>query len=106
MKNPDSPVPITCSLTAGAAGDREREWHELLSRALVSRTPATGGVRVELNALPGLRRELDRLIAAERDCCPFMTISVETTAAKLVLLVTAPALAAPIIEQLFAGAER
>jgi MerR family transcriptional regulator, copper efflux regulator len=100
---PDSSVPIACSLTAGAVGDRESEWCELLSRALISRAPAPGGVRIELRPLPGVRRELQRLIAAERDCCPFMAMSVDTTAAKLVLLVTAPALAAPIVEQLFVG---
>jgi MerR family transcriptional regulator, copper efflux regulator len=99
----DSSVPIACSLTAGAARDREREWRELLSRALISRTPAVGGVRVELRALPGARGELERLIAAEMECCPFMTMSVETTAAGLALTVTAAALAAPLVEQLFAG---
>jgi len=96
-------MPIVCSLTAGAAGDREREWHELLSRALISRTPAVGGVRVELQALPGVRSELDRLITAEMECCPFLTITVETTAASLALTITAPTLAAPLVEQLFAG---
>jgi MerR family transcriptional regulator, copper efflux regulator len=96
-------VPIACSLTAGASADRERAWKELLSRALISRTPAVGGVRVELQALPGMRGELDRLIAAETECCPFLTMSVETTAARLALTVTAPPLAAAILEQLFAG---
>ena len=103
MTDTDSSVPIACSLTPGAFGDREREWRELLSRALVSRTPAIGGVRAELKALPGVRGELDRLIAAETECCPFLTMSVETTAAGLALTVTAPELAAPIVEELFAG---
>lgn len=99
-------MPIACSLTAGAVRHREREWNNLLSRALISRTPAVGGVRLELQALPGVRVELDRLIAAETECCSFMTMSVETTAASLALTVTGPALAAPILEQLFAGVRR
>jgi hypothetical protein len=103
----NSSVPIACSLTAGAAGDRETEWRELLSRALISRAPASGGVRIELRALPGVRRELERLIAAERECCPFLTMSLDTTGpAVLVLAVAAPELAGPILEQLFAGGRR
>jgi len=92
----DSAATIACSLTADAVGDREREWRELLSRALIRRTPASNGVRVELQPLPGVRGELDRLIAAETDCCPFMTMSIETAAASLALTVTAPPLAAAI----------
>jgi MerR family copper efflux transcriptional regulator len=99
----DPSVLITCSLTAEASGDRERDWKELLSRALISRTPAVGGVRVELQSLPDVRGELDRLMAAETECCPFLTMSVETTAARLALTVSAPPLAAAILEQLFAG---
>jgi hypothetical protein len=99
----DSAATIACSLTADAVGDREREWRELLSRALIRRTPTSNGVRVELQPLPGVRGELDRLIAAETDCCPFMTMSIETAAASLALTVTAPPLAAAIVEQLFTG---
>ena len=63
-------------------------------------------MRIELRALPGVREELGRLIAAERDCCPFMTMSVEATdQAILVLTVTTSELGAPILAQLFAGVE-
>ncbi len=103
MTETDSAGPIACSLTASAVGDREQEWRELLSRALISRTRTSNGVRVGLQPLPGVCDELDRLIAAETDCCPFITMSIETTAASLALTVTAPPLAAPIIEQLFTG---
>jgi hypothetical protein len=62
-------------------------------------------MRVELRALPGVREELHRLIAAERECCPFMPMSVETAGhAVLVVTVTGSELAAPILTQMFAGA--
>jgi hypothetical protein len=101
----DPSMPIVCSLAADAAvGDRESQWRELLSRAVIRRTRAPAGVRIELRALPGVRRELERLVAAERDCCPFMTMSVETTDDQvLVLAVAAPAQAAAIVERLFEG---
>jgi hypothetical protein len=95
-------MPIACSLWADAARDRESQWCALLARAAVRRARAPGGVRIELRASPGVRPELERLIAAERNCCPFMTMSVETTDDQvLVLAVTAPAPAAPIIKRLF-----
>jgi hypothetical protein len=98
----DPSIPIACSLSADAVEDREAQWRELLSRALIRRVRAPGGVRIELRALPGVRRELERLVAAERDCCPFMTMSVETTDDQvLVLAVTAPELAVPILARLF-----
>jgi hypothetical protein len=98
---------IVCSLRADAAGDREAQWRELLSRAVARRAPAPAGVRIELRPLPGVRRELERLVAAERDCCPFMTMSIETTHDPiLVLTVTAPAPAAAILTRLFEDDDR
>jgi hypothetical protein len=100
-------MPIACSLRADAVSDREAQWRELLSRALIRRVPAPGGVRIELRALPGVRCELEGLVGAERDCCPFMTMSVDTTDEQiLVLAVTAPAGAAPILTRLFGDDHR
>ena len=100
----DLSTPIACSLRADAAGDREARWRELLARAAVGRAPAPGGVRIELRALPGVRRELERLVAAERDCCPFMTMSVDTTDDHVVVLtVAAPPPAAAVVARLFEG---
>jgi hypothetical protein len=100
---PPSP-PIACSLTPDAAGDRKADWHELLSRTLISRTAIRDGVRLELQNLPGVRRELERLVTAERECCPFMTMSVDTADRELLALtVTAPESAAPILDQMLAG---
>jgi hypothetical protein len=103
----DEPVPIACSLATSAAQDREGEWRALLSRSLFKRAHTPGRVRMELREFPGARAELERLIAAERECCPFMTMSVEATDETiLVLTVTTSALGAPILAQLFAGVER
>jgi hypothetical protein len=44
------------------------------------------------------------LVAAERECCPFMEMSIDTNdRGAVVLAVTAPELAAPIVEQLLPG---
>lgn len=99
--------PIACSLTVDAAGDRQTDWDALLSRALIRRTSIRDGVQVELQNTPGVHEELERLVAAERECCAFMTISVDTTDRELlVLTVTAPELPASILEQMLAGGGR
>jgi hypothetical protein len=97
------PAAIACSLDAAGAADRAREWRLLIERALVSRTPIAGGVRIELTPLPGVRQELEHLVRAERACCPFLSIDVAPTDALLVLVATAPAAGAAIVAELFAG---
>jgi hypothetical protein len=101
MTPPPSSLPIACSLGRDAAGRRTAEWHALLSRTLIRRTSTGDGVRLELRRLPGVQRELERLVAAEQECCPFMAMSVDTTEREVIgLAVTAPELAAPILDQL------
>jgi hypothetical protein len=96
------PVPIACSLGAAGAEQRRREWRLLLSRALISRAGIAGGVRVELRHFPGVREEVERLVAAERICCPFFEMGIKATNAALVLTVTAPAEGTAALEELFA----
>jgi hypothetical protein len=96
------PVPIACSLGAEAATQRGREWSALISRALISRSDIAGGVRVELRHFPGVRGEVEQLVAGERVCCPFLAIGIEMTNAALVLTVTAPAAGAAVLDELFA----
>ena len=64
-------LPVACSLEAGAGAERLTRW-----RALHERTEPT--VRREGDRLvlrypraPGIPRELEELVAAERECCAF-----------------------------------
>jgi hypothetical protein len=91
-----------CSLSAADAGTRQAEWSALLARAAVTRTPVAGGMRVGLAPVAGVRSELERLVEAERACCPFLELALEETTAGLVLTVTAPPDAEPIVQELLA----
>jgi hypothetical protein len=82
-------IPVACSLSATDARTRLADWERLLERAAVTRTPVEGGTRVALAPLDGVRAELDRLVAAERECCPFLDFEVEEGGG--VLAVTIPA---------------
>jgi hypothetical protein len=49
----------------------------------------------------GVAAELDRLVAAERACCPFMSLDVERLDEVLTLTVRAPAEAQSLLAELF-----
>jgi hypothetical protein len=97
----DSP-PLACSLSAAAAAERARRWRALLDRALLDGPPIAGGRRLVLRAEPGAAAELDDLVAAERECCPFLTMTIAPEGERLVLDVVAPPDAAPIVDAIFA----
>jgi hypothetical protein len=99
-------VPVACQLSGAAAEQRGREWRLVVSRALISRSAVADGVRIELQRHPGVQEELERLVTAERACCPFVAIDVQATKAALVLTVTAPAAGGAIVEELFVRDER
>ena len=106
MSDAAEAVTSECSLSAAASGQREREWRALLARAGIGGTRIAGGLRVELRRFPDVGEELERLVTAERQCCPSMQMHIQTSAGAIALTVTASAAAAAIVEQLFAGAVR
>jgi hypothetical protein len=99
----DSP-PLACSLSAPAAAERARRWRALLDRALLDGAPIAGGRRLVFRAEAGAAAELDDLVAAERECCPLLTMTIARDAERLVLDVVAPPDAAPIVAAMFEAA--
>jgi hypothetical protein len=89
VTHPNFDVPAACSLSATDARTRKADWQRLIERAVVTRTPVEGGTRVALAPLDGVRAELERLVAAERECCPFLDFELDE--ADGVLAVTIPA---------------
>jgi hypothetical protein len=79
MTHTDPEIPVACRLSASDAGERQAEWAALLERATLSRTRANGRVRVAFAPLVGVREELQRLVAAEQECCPFLDLALEGT---------------------------
>jgi hypothetical protein len=87
---------IACALTAADQRRRTEEIHALARDALRDRRPIEGGVRLTFD--PVARERLEALVAAESACCPFLTMDL-----RLVLDVTGPEAAAPIIAEFFSG---
>jgi hypothetical protein len=82
--------PIACSLTATEYRKRAAEIRELLRDALMSREPIPGGERLTFTAAVGIRERVEELVAAESECCPFLTFALRVQRERLVLDVTQP----------------
>ena len=96
-----STPPIACTLTPAEYRRRADDIARLAHAALRDRRRIDGGVRLTFDATA--RERLAALVAAEAECCPFLTLDLRAAAGGLVLDVTGPAAAAPVIEELFPG---
>jgi hypothetical protein len=96
-----STAPIACTLTAAQYRERTDDIARLACAALRDRRRIDGGVRLTFDA--AARERLEAFVAAERECCPFLTMDLRTAGDELVLEVTGPEAAAPIIAELLAG---
>ena len=72
-------LPIACTLGPEDGQHRLTEWRRITAEAGVSRSVATGLVTLTFRDLPGIGDELQRLVAAERDCCAFLGWNVVKT---------------------------
>jgi hypothetical protein len=95
-------APVACTLNASEYQDRTTKLSELAARALTDRRPIDGGERLTFIDVPAVERDLRTAVAAEASCCSFLAMRLERTDSALVLDVTGPAQAQPIIAELFA----
>ena len=94
--------PIACSLTPDAYRDRRRDLSTLAGRALRDRVAIAGGERLTFAGDPATERGLRAAVDAERACCAFLDLELRRAGDRLVLDVTGPAEARPLIAELFA----
>jgi hypothetical protein len=95
-------APIACTLAPSEYRTRLRELSDLAQRALTARESIDGGERLTFSDLPAVERELAAAVTAEATCCSFLTMTLDRAEEGLVLNVTGPAGAPPIIAELFA----
>jgi hypothetical protein len=91
---------MACTLTPGDAVERREAWGRLARAALIDRARSGNGVTLRFRA--GAEHELRALVAAERECCPFLTLQVREDGDGLTLEITGPQYAAPVLDA-FAG---
>jgi hypothetical protein len=96
-------LPLACSLDAQALEGRLAEMRAL-GRAALLGTGADGTLR--FRATPDTRARLERIVAAEAECCAFLGLELDEQDGELRLAVSAPEGAEPVAAGLvsaFAG---
>jgi MerR family transcriptional regulator, copper efflux regulator len=96
----ERPLPIACSLSAGDRAKRQRELVSLSSRVLGAETTAGGGTLIRLRPDGDTEGRLEQIVAAERECCPFLDLSLGEDSSGLTLLIEGPAGAEPVIAEM------
>jgi hypothetical protein len=103
--NQPTPAPaLACSLSAAEGAERAARWRALLDTHLLSRTATTSGRRLAFASDPEVAAELDELVAAEGHCCPFLVLTLERFDETLILDVSSPPDAGPMVETMFEAA--
>jgi hypothetical protein len=93
---------IACTLSSAEFRSRLAETRDLARRSLQSRRPVDGGEVLVFAADRDTGAALRAVIAAEAECCPFLSMNVRGGAEGLELVITGPEDARPIIAELFA----
>jgi hypothetical protein len=94
--------PIACKLPPADLRARGDDMSEIARRALRSRDPLEGGARLTFAGDATTERDLRDLVAAEAQCCAFLTFDLRREDDALRLDVTGPEEAQPLIAQMFA----
>jgi hypothetical protein len=94
-------TPIACSLTPGQYQSRTADLKALADRALRSREQTDHGERLTFEAGGEVERALRAAVAAEAACCAFLTMDLQRREDHLLLDISGPQEARPIIAELF-----
>lgn len=95
-------APIACTLTPGQYRSRTAQLSALAQRALRSREQTDHGERLTFDAGDEIEHQLRAAVAAEASCCAFLTMDLRRRDDHLVLDISGPQDARPIIAELFA----
>jgi len=95
-------LPIACTLTPDGMTARLALIDALAADGLLDRTATETGLRVRLRDTPEIEQRTRELIAAESQCCAFLEFELAREGGDLVLDITGPADARPVIDLFFA----
>ena len=95
-------LPIACTLPPADLAARKDDLAAFAAQALRSREPLPGGARLRFSGDEETAQRLRAIVAAESDCCAFLSFDLKAEDGLLRLDVTGPADAQPIIAELFA----
>ena len=96
--------PIACTLTPDGMNARLALIDALAADGLLDRTPTDTGLRVRLRDTPDIEQRTRELVAAESACCAFLEFDLRHEDGQLMLEISGPEDARPVIELFFAPA--
>jgi hypothetical protein len=99
-------LPIVCSLGADALAARLDTIAAIGAENLISRSTEGNAQLLRFRRGDGVQRSLENIVAAEAKCCSFLDMEIREEAAALVLVIDAPAEAAPVAAELAAAFAR
>lgn len=94
-------IPIACTLSPDGFTARMELIDALATDGLLDRTSTDSGLRVRLRDTPEIERRTRALVAAESRCCAFLRFDFARDDDTLVLDVSGPDDARPVIELFF-----
>jgi hypothetical protein len=94
-------LPIACTLTPGAMTDRVDWLRRLGAASLIDGERHDGKLDLRFDA--AAEDEVRAWVAAERECCAFLSFDLRSSAGELRLGVDAPADAEPVLDGLLAA---
>jgi hypothetical protein len=94
-------VPIACTLTPDGLTARMGLIDALAADGLLDRTRTDSGLRVRLRDTPEIEQRTLELVAAESRCCAFLGFDLSRDAGELVLDISGPEDAQPVIDLFF-----
>jgi hypothetical protein len=96
-------LPIACTLSPDGMTARLALIDALAADGLLDRIPTAAGLRVRLRDTPDIEQRTLELVAAESACCAFLDFALGREDGDLVLDITGPQDARPVIEMFFAA---
>ena len=102
LKDPPMPdLPIACTLTPEGVTDRLALIEALAADGLLDRSATDAGLRLRLRDTAEIERRTRELVAAESKCCAFLDFDLRREEGNLVLDISGPDDARPVIEMFF-----
>lgn len=83
-------LPMACSLTASYMEARLHELRSFGETSLLDSSADAQGVRLRFRGGPAVAARLREVIAAEEECCPFLSFELEEGRDEIVLTIRAP----------------
>src|SRR4051794_21566443 len=95
-------LPIACTLSPDGMTARLALIDALAADGLLDRTSSDAGLRVRLRDTPEIEQRTRALVAAESACCAFLDFALGHYDGDLVLDISGPEDARPVIDMFFA----